>query len=399
MMKPRKMRDVYIVEGVRSAIAKAGERSWFANVRADDLAAMVINELIRRAGLEDKRDQIDDVILGGTALMNDMGSNIGRFATIIAGIPYRVPGCTIDRFCSSGLQSIANAVAAINMGWMDIIVAGGVQHMTHVPMGTGSSPNPRLGEFCDPRMILMGYTAEMVARDFSITREKQDRLAVESHAKAHKATIEGFFKEEILPIETDAPTKDGGTERMMVNRDQGIRPETTMESLAKLLPVFMHDEAATVTAGNASQVNDAAACVLVESKEKCEELGLKPKMRLVDYAVIGVDPKYMGIGPSVAIPKVLEHAGMTMDQIGLWEINEAFASQAVYCTEKLAIRDHKLLNPRGSGISLGHPLGCTGARIAVTLMHEMSYYGVRYAVESMCVGHGQGVAAIWEWVG
>ena len=185
----------------------------------------------------------------------------------------------------------------------------------------------------------------------------------------------------------------------MVNRDQGIRPETTMESLAKLLPVFMHDEAATVTAGNASQVNDAAACVLVASKEKCEELGLKPKMRLVDYAVIGVDPKYMGIGPSVAIPKVLEHAGMTMDQIGLWEINEAFASQAVYCTEKLGIRDHELLNPRGSGISLGHPPGCTGARIAVTLMHEMSYYGVRYAVESMCVGHGQGAAAIWEWVG
>jgi len=266
-------------------------------------------------------------------------------------------------------------------------------------MGTGSSPNPRLDEFCDPRMVAMGYTAEMVARDFNITKEKQDQMAVESHAKAHKATVAGLFKKEILPIETDIPTADGGTERMVVDRDQGIRPETTMETLATLPTVFMNDDKATVTAGNSSQVNDAAACVLVASGKKCKELGLKPKMRLVDYAVVGVDPKYMGIGPSLAIPKVLKHAGMTMDQIELWEINEAFASQAVYCTEKLGIRDHELLNPRGSGISLGHPLGCTGTRIAVTLMHEMPFYGVKYAVESMCIGHGQGAAAIWEWVG
>ena len=393
------MKEIYLVDGVRTAVARAGKRSWLTNVRADDLAAKVINELIRRTGLEDKKELIDDVILGGTALMNDMGSNIGRYAGIMAGLPYSVPGCTIDRFCASGLQSIATAIATINTGWMNLIIAGGVQHMTHVPMGTGSSPNPRLGEFCDPRMVAMGYTAEMVARDFNVSREKQDQMAVESHAKAHKATVEGLFKEEILPIETDIPTADGGTERMVVNRDQGIRPETTMESLATLPPVFMNDEKATVTAGNSSQVNDAAACVLVGSGEKCKELGLKPKMRLVDYAVVGVDPKYMGIGPSLAIPKVLKHAGMTMDQIQLWEINEAFASQAVYCTEKLGIRNHELLNPRGSGISLGHPLGCTGTRIAVTLMHEMPYYGVKYAVESMCIGHGQGAAAIWEWVG
>jgi len=393
------MKEIYLVDGVRTAVARAGKRSWFTNVRADDLAAKVINELIRRTGLEDKKELIDDVILGGTALMNDMGSNIGRYAGIMAGLPYSVPGCTIDRFCASGLQSIATAIATINTGWMNLIIAGGVQHMTHVPMGTGSSPNPRLGEFCDPRMVAMGYTAEMVARDFNVSREKQDQMAVESHAKAHKATVEGLFKEEILPIETDIPTADGGTERMVVNRDQGIRPETTMESLATLPPVFMNDEKATVTAGNSSQVNDAAACVLVGSGEKCKELGLKPKMRLVDYAVVGVDPKYMGIGPSLAIPKVLKHAGMTMDQIQLWEINEAFASQAVYCTEKLGIRNHELLNPRGSGISLGHPLGCTGTRIAVTLMHEMPCYGVKYAVESMCIGHGQGAAAIWEWVG
>ncbi|OPL16485.1 MAG: acetyl-CoA acetyltransferase [delta proteobacterium MLS_D] len=392
------MKEVYVVDGVRSAVARAGKRSWFTNVRADDLAAMVINELIRRTGLSDCKEDIDDVILGGTALVKDMGSNIGRYAGIVAGLPHSVPGCTIDRFCASGLQSIASAIATISMGWADLIIAGGVQHMTHVPMGTGADPNPRLAEFTDPRMVSMGYTAEMVARKYGISREKQDQMAVESHAKAHKATEEGHFKHEILPIEADVPDGDG-TKHMVVDRDQGIRPETTMETLAGLKTVFMDDEAATVTAGNSSQVNDAAACVIIASEEKCREMGWTPKMRLVDYVAVGVDPAYMGIGPSVAVPKVLQHAGMTMDQIGIWEVNEAFASQAVYCTELLGIRDHELLNPRGSGISLGHPLGCTGTRIAVTLMNEMPYYGAHYAVESMCVGHGQGAAAIWEWVG
>ncbi|SFH00659.1 acetyl-CoA acyltransferase [Desulfotomaculum arcticum] len=394
------MREVYLVEGVRTAIAKAGKKSWFANKRADDLAALVINEVLERAEITGKkREQVDDVILGGTALMKEMGGNIGRYATIMAGMPYSVPGCTVDRFCSSGLQTIAFAVSTIAMGWADLIIAGGVQHMTHIPMGAGADPNPRLGEFADPNMSSMGYTAEMVARRFNISREKQDQMAVESHAKAHKATVEGLFKPEILPIEADAPTDDGGTQKMVVDRDQGIRPGTSLETLAKLKPVFMQDEQATVTAGNASQTNDAAAVLLVAGKEKIKELGLKPKMKLVTYAVVGVDPAIMGIGPAVAIPKALKQAGMTGEQIDLWEINEAFASQAVYCTEELGIRNHPLLNPRGSGIALGHPLGCTGARIATTIMHEMPYYGAKYAVESMCIGHGQGAAAIWEWVG
>lgn len=394
------MREVYLVEGVRTAIAKAGKRSWFANIRADDLAAKVINDVLERAEITGpKREQVDDVLLGGTALTGEMGANIGRYATIMAKMPYSVPGCTVDRFCSSGLQTIAFAVSTIAMGWADLIIAGGVQHMTHIPMGSGANPNPRLGDFCDPNMSSMGYTAEMVARKFNISREKQDQFAVESHAKAHQATVEGLFKEEILPIEADVPTDDGGTEKMVVNRDQGIRPGTNMETLAKLKPVFMQDEKATVTAGNASQTNDAAAVVLVASKEKIKELGLKPKMKLVTYAVVGVDPQIMGIGPAVAIPKALKQAGMTMDQIDLWEINEAFASQALYCVEQLGIRNHPLLNPRGSGIALGHPLGCTGARIATTIMYEMPYYGAKYAVESMCIGHGQGAAAIWEWVG
>jgi len=393
------MKEVYLVESARTALARAGKSSWFTNLRADDMSALVINEVIRRAGLQDKKDQIGDVIWGGTALMKDMGSNIGRLSGIMAGLPYSVPGCTVDRFCSSGLQTIAFAIASINMGWADMILAGGAQHMTHIPMGTMSDPNPRLGEFCDPQMVSMGYTAEMVARKYGITREEQDQMAVESHAKAHEATEKGLFKDEILPIAADVPLEDGSTKKMIVDRDQGIRPGTTLETLAKLQPVFLKDEKATVTAGNASQTNDAAACVLVASKEKCQELGLKPKMRLAGYAVVGVDPAYMGIGPAVAIPKALSKAGLKMEDIGIWEVNEAFAAQAVYCTKELGIRNHKLLNPKGSGISLGHPLGCTGARIATTLMHEMPYYGARYAVESMCVGHGQGVAAVWEWVG
>ena len=393
------MKEVYLVESARTGIARAGKSSWFTNVRADDLSALVINEVIRRAGLQDKKDQIGDVIWGGTALMKDMGSNIGRLSGIMAGLPYSVPGCTVDRFCSSGVQTIAFAIASISMGWADMILAGGAQHMTHIPMGTMSDPNPRLAEFCDPQMVSMGYTAEMVARKYGISREEQDQMSVESHSKAHTATENGLFKAEILPIEANVPTEDGGTRKMIVDRDQGIRPGTTLETLAKLQPVFLKDEKATVTAGNASQTNDAAACVLVAGGDKCRELGLKPKMRLAGYAVVGVDPAYMGIGPAVAIPKALDQAGLKKEDIDIWEVNEAFAAQAVYCTKALGIRNHKLLNPKGSGISLGHPLGCTGARIATTLMHEMPYYGARYAVESMCVGHGQGVAAIWEWVG
>ncbi|PKN17805.1 MAG: acetyl-CoA C-acyltransferase [Deltaproteobacteria bacterium HGW-Deltaproteobacteria-6] len=393
------MKEIYLVESVRTGIAKAGKNSWFANLRADDMSALVINEAIRRAGLEGAKEKIGDVIWGGTALMKDMGTNIGRVSGIMAGLPYSVPGCTVDRFCASGLQSIAFAVASINMGWSDIILAGGAQHMTHIPMGTMSDPNPRLKEFTDPQMVSMGYTAEMVARKYGITREEQDQMAMESHAKAHEATQKGLFKAEILPVEADVPQEDGTTRKMVVDRDQGIRPSTTMESLAKLEPVFIKDEKGTVTAGNSSQTNDAAACVVVAGKAMCKKLGLQPKMKLLSYATVGVDPAYMGIGPAVAIPKALKSAGLKKEDIGLWEVNEAFAAQAVYCTKELGIRNHKLLNPRGSGIALGHPLGCTGARIATTIMHEMPFYGVKYAVESMCIGHGQGAAAVWEWVG
>ena len=397
------MRDIYLVESCRTGIAKAGKNSWFANLRADDMMGMMLNEVCRRAGIEDKKDQVNDVIIGATYQIADMGWNIGRGCVVAAGFPYSIPGCTIDRFCSSGLQAIANAIFEINSGWAEMVIAGGVAHMTHVPIGTGNVYNPRMGEFTHPNAIRMGWTAENVARKYGVSRYEQDLMAFESHAKAHKATVDGLFKKEIVPIEVDAPTKDGGTEKMIVDRDQGIRPQTTMESLAALPPAFANffpnDNLSTVTAGNSSQTNDAAAAVLVASKEKCLDLGLKPKMKLKGYVAVGCDPAEMGVGPAVAIPLVLKQAGMTIDQIDLWEINEAFAAQAVYCTRELGIRNHPLLNPRGNGISLGHPLGCTGTRIATTIMHEMEDYGAKYAVESMCVGLGQGVAAIWEWVG
>lgn len=393
------MKDIYLVEGVRTAIAKAGKSSYFANIRADDLMGMVLNELCRRAGLDKQKEIIDGVIIGATYCIADMGWNIGRTSVVMGGFPYSVPGCTIDRFCSSGVQSIANAYFEINSGWSDILIAGGIAHMTHVPIGTGNVHNPRMGEFTDENAKSMGWTAENVARKYNITREEQDYMAYQSHAKAHQATVKGLFKKEIMPIQVTVATKDGGQETIIAEKDQGIRPETTMESLAKLPTIFLQDDLATVTAGNSSQTNDAAATVLVASKEKCQELGLKPKMKLIGYKAVGCDPAEMGIGPALAIPAVLKQAGMTIDQIGLFEINEAFAAQAVYCAKALGILNHPLLNPRGNGISLGHPLGCTGTRIATTLMNEMEDYGVKYAIESMCVGNGQGVAALWEWVG
>jgi len=393
------MREIFVVDGVRTAIAKAGKSSYFANVRADDLLAMTLNEICRRTGIEDKKEMIDDVIVGATYCIADMGWNVARMAVVMAGFPYSVPAYGSDRFCASGLQAIANAYFSINTGWSDLIIAGGVAHMTHVPIGTGNVYNPRIGEFAHENSIKMGWTAENVARKYGVSREEQDALAVRSHQNAHKATVEGLFKKEIMPIEVTVNNKDGSTDTIIADKDQGIRPETTMESLSALPTIFMQDEAATVTAGNSSQTNDAAAAMLIASKEKCTELGLKPKMKLIGFKAVGCDPAEMGIGPAIAIPAVLKQAGMTKDQIGLWEINEAFASQAVYCARELGILDHPFFNPRGNGISLGHPLGCTGVRIATTLMNEMEDYGIKYAVESMCIGNGQGAAAIWEYVG
>lgn len=425
----RQVKEVFVVEGARTAVARAGKQSWFTNVRAEELSAIVMKELRKRIGCEDKAKQaqyIDDVVWATCAnAFMEQGLNVGRLSWILSDGAYDVPACTIDRFCASGLQSIQFAISTMMTGFGgDVMIAGGVQHMTHIPMGAGADLHPDLGNYMDIMAINMGYTAEIVAREFNISREAQDQLAYESHMKCWKAQQEKRANKRIATVKTWVPAKstkgkeqgdhvdyvasehlanaarEKGEELVewVVGYDQGVRPDTTMETLAAMPTVFMQDEKATVTAGNSSQINDAAAGVVVATAEGCKALGLKPIMKMVSYAVIGLEPRIMGIGPSLAVPKVLKRAGMTKDQIDLWEINEAFASQAVYCIETLGLpRDR--VNIWGSGISIGHPLACTGARIAcdiLTMFEDPDLKDVEYVVETMCIGHGHGAAAIWQ---
>ncbi len=423
------MKEVYVVEAARTAVARAGRQSWFTNVRADELSAIVFKELRKRAGLEDKAKQgiIDDVVWAATAnAFMEQGLNIGRLAWILSDGSYDVPGCTVDRFCASGINSIQFAIATMMVGWGgDVQFAGGVQHMTHIPMGAGADVHPDLGNYMNMAAINMGYTAEIVARRYNISREAQDQFAMESHLKCAAAQEANKTKDVLIPIQVKAPargaknTNPHGVEaayvatdhlakeraekgeedvEIIAGRDQGVRPESTMESLGSMAPVFMQDDEATVTAGNSSQINDAAAGVILATKEGAKELGLKPIMKMVGWAVIGLEPDVMGIAPALAIPKVLKRTGMTPDQIGLWEVNEAFASQSVYVQQTLDLPKDRL-NVWGSGISIGHPLACTGARIACdisALFRDPDYADVEYIMESMCIGHGHGAAAIWQ---
>ncbi|NLU48782.1 MAG: thiolase family protein [Syntrophomonadaceae bacterium] len=424
------MRNVYVVEAARTPVARAGKQSWFTNIRAEELSAFVFKELRERIGLQDKSKQgiIDDVVWATTAnAFMEQGLNIGRLAWILSDGSYDVPACTVDRFCASGLNSIQFAIATMMVGWGgDVQIAGGVQHMTHIPMGAGADLHPDLGNYMNLMAINMGYTAEIVARRFNVTREQQDQFAYESHMKCAAAQAKNKWKDVIIPIQVKVPAKgakdpnpfnmpakyvasehlakaaaEKGEElvEVVVARDQGVRPDTTVETLAKMPTVFMQDEAATVTAGNSSQINDAAAGVVLATDEGCKALDKKPLMKMVSWAVVGLEPDIMGIGPALAIPKVLKRAGMTMDQIDLWEVNEAFASQAYYCCEKALKLPKDRLNVWGSGISIGHPLACTGARIAcdiTQMLRDPDFADVEYVVESMCIGHGHGAAAIWQ---
>lgn len=423
------MKDVYVVEAARTSVTKAGKQGWFVNARAEELSAIVMKELRKKTGLEDKSSQgiIDDVVWAATAnAFLEQGCNIGRLAWILSGGSYDVPGCTVDRFCASGLQAIQFAASTMMSGMGgDVMFAGGVQHMTHVGMGAGMDIHPDLVKYMDPSSFNMGNTAEEVARRYNISREAQDQFAMESHQKCAKAQAANKVKDVLIPIQIKVPAKgakgsnpfnmeakyvasehlakeaaEKGEElvEIIVARDQGVRPDTNMETLAAMNPAFMQDVAATVTAGNSSQMNDAAAGVVLATAEGCKALGLKPKMKLVSYAVVGLPPEIMGLGPALAIPKVLKRARLTIDQIGLWEINEAFASQAIYCRDVLGLPKDRV-NQWGSGISIGHPLACTGARIAcdiTAMFSDPDYSDVEYIVESMCIGHGQGAAAIWQ---
>lgn len=428
------MKDVYVVEAARTAVARGGRRSWFMNVRADELSAIVMKELRERIGVgEDWAKQeaiIDDVVWATCAnAYKEQGGNFGRMCWSLSGGAHGVPGTTVDRLCASSLSAIAMAMGVMQSFGGDVVFAGGGQHMTHIPMGSGFDPHPDTAKYMNPMSISMGWTAEQVARRFNISREKQDKFALESHRKCAAAQDAngglGKTKDVIIPIKAKVPAKGAKVEDLapeakyvatdhlakayveegneaveqVVFRDQGLRRDTNLETLSKMAPVFMQDEAATVTAGNSSQINDAGAGVVLATEEGCKKIDKKPIMKMKSYAVIGVEPEIMGVGPAYAIPKVLKRAGMTKDEIGLWEVNEAFASQAYYCCVDVLDLPMDRVNLWGSGISIGHPLACTGARIAcdiTQMFKDPDFSDVKYIVESMCIGGGMGAAAIWE---
>ncbi len=390
-MSAQSSRDPVVVAAVRTPVTRA-RRGGLKDTRPDDLMATAFKGALARVPALDPAT-IDDVVVGTATPEGEQGLNIGRIAALMAGLPDSVPGMTINRFCSSGLQSLAQAAAAIQAGWIDVALTGGVESMTQLPMG-GQRPtlNPRLVEVRPEVYIPMGLTSENVAERFGVSREEQDRFALSSHQKAIAAIDAGRFEEEIVPVETQVYV-DGAWQDVTVTIDDGPRRDTSQEKLAQLKPVFK--KGGTTTAGNSSQVSDGAAATIVLAREKAEALGLEPLGVLRSYAVVGVPPEIMGIGPAKAIPVAVEKAGLSLDDIALFEINEAFASQAVYCVRELGI-DPERVNVNGGAIALGHPLGCTGAKLTATLLHEMKRRGVRYGIVSMCIGGGMGAAAVFE---
>jgi len=390
------MREAVIVSAVRTAVGRA-PRGTLKDTRPDDAAAIVLKEAVARVpGL--KMEDVNDIALGCAFPESDQGLNLGRVAALRAGFPYTVPGQTINRFCSSGLQAIATAAYEIMAGAADIIVAGGVEFMSQVPiMGLTPSPNPYLAEHYIQAYTSMGLTAENVAKKFGISREEQDRFALASHQKAARAIQEGKFKEEIIPIPAKVKeTKEDGkivVKEIPFEIDEGVRFDASLEALASLKPVF-HVKG-TVTAGNSSQTSDGAAALVLMSRERAEALKVKPLGVFRSFAVAGVPPELMGIGPAFAVPKALKLAGLPLDQIGLVELNEAFASQSLYVIRELGL-NMDIVNVNGGAIAMGHPLGCTGAKLTTTLLYEMKRRNIRYGLVTMCIGGGMGAAGVFE---
>jgi acetyl-CoA acyltransferase len=390
------MQDAYIVSGVRTAVGRAN-KGGLRTVRPDDMAAAVIKAVVARTpGLDPA--EIDDVVLGCAMPEAEQGLNFGRLASLIAGLPNTVPGQTINRFCSSGVQTVAIAAQQIMTGMGDIVIAGGSESMSHVSMqGNHYSPNLAAMQMNPELYMGMGITAENVAQKYGVTRQMQDEFALRSHQRAAAAQDAGRFDEEIIPIEATVTDLDAAgrprTVTSIVKRDEFVRRETTLEALGKLKPVF--SAVGSVTAGNASPLSDGAAALMVMGGDKMKMLGLKPALRFVTFAVAGVPPEIMGIGPIAAIPKALKRAGLTLADIDLIELNEAFAAQALAVCNELGL-DQSKVNVNGGAIALGHPLGATGAKLTVQLMHEMKRRGGRYGMVTMCIGGGMGAAAIFE---
>jgi len=390
------MKEAVIVAGVRTAVGKA-PRGTLRTTRPDDLAAAVIEDLLRRLP-ELPPETIDDVIMGCATPEGESGANVARIAALRAGLPYAVPAVTVNRFCSSGSQTIAMAAERIMAGMAQCIIAGGTESMSLLRGHTRFRPNPYLVEHHPDAYLSMGLTAENVSRKYNVTREEADAFSYRSHQRALAAQAAGHFKDDgIVPlsVEINEVGENGGarSRSLTFDTDEGPRADTTPEALAKLRPVF-HVKGA-VTAGNSSQTSDGAGGVVVMSRERAEELGFKPLARFVSYGVGGVPPEIMGMGPVVAVPKALKLAGLALDQIDLIELNEAFACQAIAVMRELGIDDERT-NVNGGAVALGHPLGASGAKLTVQLLGEMRRRKSRYGMVTMCVGGGQGAATIFE---
>ncbi len=389
------MTSAVIVSAARTAIGKA-PRGTLRTTRPEEMAAAAIGAVMERAPNVDAKE-IDDVIMGCAMPEAEQGMNVSRIASLRAGLPVEVPAQTVNRFCSSGLQTIALAAQQVMSGMGEAVIAGGVETMSMVPMSSNKfMANPDLAKEHPGVYIGMGLTAENLARQYEVTREEQDAFALRSHQRAAAAQDAGKFDEEVVPLEVELKLGEGGsakTYNIVFERDEGIRRDSSAEGLAKLRPVF-HAQG-TVTAGNSSQTSDGAAAVLVMSEEKAEQLGLEPMARFLGFAVGGVAPEVMGIGPVAAVPKALKLAGVSLDDIDLIELNEAFAVQALAVIRELEL-DEETVNVNGGAIALGHPLGCTGAKLTVQMLHELARQDKQIGLVTMCIGGGMGAAGVIE---
>ncbi|WP_257457928.1 thiolase family protein [Archangium lipolyticum] len=383
---------VVIASAVRTPFTRA-HKGEFKDTRPDTLAALAIKEAVKQVpGL--KPEEVEDVILGCAMPEAEQGMNVARNAALLAGLPDTVPGMTINRFCSSGTQSIAQAAQAIKAGMIQVAIAGGTESMTMVPMGGNKvSANPEIMEKFPEVYTSMGATAENIASRYSVSREDADKFAYESQRRAATAREQGKFKEEIFPVTTTVYDEEGKAQQVTVSVDTILRPDTTLEGLAKLKPAF--NQKGVVTAGNASPLTDGAAAAVVMSEEKAQQLGVKPLGYFLDYQVAGVPPEIMGVGPVPAVKKLLAKNNLKVEDIDVFELNEAFAAQALHCIRELGIPMDKV-NPNGGAIALGHPLGVSGARLVGTILRELKRRNGRYGVVTMCIGGGMGAAALIE---
>lgn len=390
------MRDAYIVTSIRTPGCRRSKGA-FKDTRPEDLLAFMLEQVVEKTDQVTRKD-VQDIMIGCAFPEAEQGLNIGRVASQMAGFPVETSGATVNRFCSSGLEAIALASLRVMAGWSDVVIGGGVESMTYVPMaGNQPRPHPKFSKMHVENYISMGITAENVARRYGVTREDQDEFAYHSQMKAAAAKADDSRFAEVVPTPAFrfVPQDDGTFRKdtFLQDFDDGIRENTTREGLANLMPVFA--AGGSVTAGNSSQMTDGAAATLIMSEDKVKELGLKPVAKLKYYTTVGCRPDEMGIGPRVAIPKLLKMAGMEIGDIDLFEINEAFASQALYCIRELGI-DMERININGGAIALGHPLGCTGAKLCATLLANMKAKEAKFGIESMCIGGGMGAAALFE---